>query len=241
MGRSGPLRERMMMEHKKVIFCTPTPTRPFDPFLASMEASIPLIIAAGWEEGSAYKVGSPYISHARAEMTRQALDAQADVIVYLDHDLSWAPQDLLALIETDGDVVAGTYRFRKTDEAYMATLHTDVNGRPLVRTDGCMKADKVPAGFLKITKDAIHRFMEAYPELIYGPRYHPSIDLFNHGAYQGVWYGEDYGFSRRWGAMGEDIWIVPNLDITHHNPDQAFPGNFHQFMMRQPGGVHAGQ
>ena len=231
----------MTTMQRKVIFCTPTVTRPFAPFLAAMEASIPLIIEAGWDEGSAYKVGCPYISHARSEMTRQALDAKADVIVYIDHDLSWAPGDLLRLIETEGPVVAGTYRFRKEEEAYMATIHTYPDHRPVIREDGCIKADRVPAGFLKITKEAIHDFMEAYPELIYGPRYNPSIDLFNHGAYQGVWWGEDYGFSRRWGAMGQDIWLVPDLDITHHNSDQAFPGNFHQFMMRQPGGCNDGR
>ena len=98
----------MTTMQRKVIFCTPTVTRPFAPFLAAMEASIPLIIEAGWDEGSAYKVGCPYISHARSEMTRQALDAKADVIVYIDHDLSWAPGDLLRLIETEGPVVAGT-------------------------------------------------------------------------------------------------------------------------------------
>ena len=62
-----------------------------------------------------HEVGSPYISAARATMLRKALDAKADVIVFIDHDLSWRPGDLLKLIETTGDVVGGTYRFKQDE------------------------------------------------------------------------------------------------------------------------------
>lgn len=220
----------------KVIFCTPTVTRPYAPFLDALEASIQAIRDAGWEEGAVYEIGNPYISAARAIMTRKALDAKADVIVYIDHDLSWAPQDLLTLIETPGDVVAGTYRFKKEPEEYMGAILSRSDNRPVVRADGCIKADRVPAGFLKVTKEAIDRFMTAYPDLCYGPKYNPSVDLFNHGAHKGVWFGEDYAFSRNWVDAGGEIWLVPNLTITHHSPEQAYPGNFHRFMMAQPGG-----
>lgn len=224
------------MTQRRVVFCTPTLMRPTAPYLAAMEASIPLILAAGWEERSVYEVGCPYISAARASMTRKALDAKADIVVYLDHDLSWEPDNLLRLIETDGDVVAGTYRFKKPEEEYMGTVHTNGDARPVLRADGCVKAQWVPAGFLKVTKEAIHTFMGAYPELVYGPRYNPCIDLFNHGAYKGLWYGEDYAFSRNWASAGGEVWLVPNLNITHHNGAQAYPGNFHRFLMKQPGG-----
>ena len=108
------------------------------------------------------------------------------------------------------------------------------DGRPACRRDGCLSASRVPAGFLKVTKEAIHRFMVAYPELIYGPRYNPSVDLFNHGAHKGVWYGEDYAFSRNWRETGEKIWLVPDMDLDHHGADRVFCGNFHKFMLNQP-------
>ena len=100
----------------KVIFCIPTLKKPYQVTLDSLAASIPLIKEAGWDEGMVSEIGCPYISHARATMLRKALDAKADVIVFIDHDVSWKPQDLLTLIETKGDVVCGTYRFKKDDE-----------------------------------------------------------------------------------------------------------------------------
>jgi hypothetical protein len=221
---------------KKVVFVTPTLKRPTQPYLDALEASIPLIVAAGWQEGAIFELGCPYISHARALLTRKALDAEADVIVYLDDDLSWAPSALLALIETEGDVVAGTYRFGADAEEYMMSLFTSGDHRPILRDDGAIRAEWGPAGFLKVTRAAIRRFMRAYPQLVYGDPLRPSIDLFNHGADDGTWWGEDVMFCRRWRACGGQVWIVPDLDLTHWKGGKPYPGNLHRFMLRQPGG-----
>jgi hypothetical protein len=221
---------------KKVVFCIPTITKPYQVCLDSIEASHFLIHKAGWDDNMVSWIGCPYISAARALMLRKALDAKADVVVFIDHDLSWSPGDLLKLIETDGDVVAGVYRFKRDEEEYMGRLFPDANGRPIVRSDGAVKAFCIPAGFLKITRAGINRFIEMYPELCYGEKCFPHIDLFNHGAHKGVWYGEDYAFSRNWVEKCGDIWIVPDLNLNHHSADKEYPGNFHQFLLRQPGG-----
>lgn len=184
------------------------------------------------------EVGNPYISCARATMLRKALDAKADVIVFIDHDLSWKPEDLVTLIATPGDVACGTYRFKKPEEEYMGAVLTDASGFPLVDGDGLLTAHSAPAGFLKVTSDCIDKFMRAYPRLVYGKAWHPHVDLFNHGAEDGVWYGEDYAFCKHWREAGGSVRLIPNLDITHHDSDGvAYPGNFHFFLGRQPGGA----
>jgi len=63
-----------------------------------------------------------------------------------------------------------------------------------------------------------------------------SVDLFNHGAHKGAWWGEDYAFSRNWIDAGGDIWVIPNLDLTHHSTEQAYVGNYHTFLRKQEGG-----
>jgi hypothetical protein len=224
-------------KQKRVIFCIPTVTKPYQQCLDSLAASIPLIRAAGWDEGMANSIGCPYISHARATMLRKAQEAQADVIVFIDHDLSWKPQDLLTLIETEGDVVAGTYRFKWEEEDYMGKLLPDINGLPQVRPeDGALLAHCIPAGFLKITRGALSKFMLHYPELQYIDNGTLTVDLFNHGVHKGVWYGEDYAFSRNWNEKCGEIWIIPDLDLTHHTKEDAYHGNFHNYLLRQPGG-----
>lgn len=201
--------------------------------MEAMEKSIQPVIDAGWNEGLVEERGCPYISHARATMLRKALDAKADVIVFLDYDLSWDEGDLLRLIETPGDVVAGTYRFKCDEEKYMGSIRPGPDKKPIVRDDGCIRADWVPAGFLKVTANAVHGLMVAYPELMYGPKFAPSVDLFNHGAHEGIWWGEDYAFSRRWNACGGEIWVIPDLNLTHHSADKAYPGNYHRHLKKR--------
>ncbi|NNH67821.1 hypothetical protein [Rhizobium laguerreae] len=221
----------------KIVIATPSLAGPTEPYKRALAGSAPLLENAHFIQ----EIGNPYISAARATMLRKAMDGQADVVVFIDYDLSWKPEDLLTLINTPGEVVAGTYRFKKDEEEYMGGWLTDATGRPVLRDDGCIKAHRIPAGFMKITKEAVDKFMRAYPELIYGSRYAAAVDLFNHGAIDGVWYGEDYAFSKRWTEKCGDIWLIPDLDIAHHSSDREFPGNLHEYLMRQPGGAKAGQ
>jgi glycosyltransferase involved in cell wall biosynthesis len=228
----------------KVVFCLPTLKRPHPATLSSLELSIPLIEAAGWEHAIVHELGCVYISVARATMLRKALDAKADVIIFLDDDVSWDPPDLLTLIQTPGNVVCGNYRFKRDDiEEYMGSLIDGPDNRPITREDGCIKAWLAPAGFLKVTKQAVDIFVRKYPELCYGSAYSPSIDLFNHGAMDGKWYSEDYAFAKRWRETGNDFWMVPNLNITHHRKGtkKSYPGNYHEFLLRRPGGSKEGE
>lgn len=160
----------------------------------------------------------------------------ADTVVFIDDDVSWKPQDLVTLLQTEGDVVSGTYRYKVEAEQYMGNIRTGPDHRPLVREDGAMAAFRVPAGFLKVTKRAWERFMEAYPELNVEKDGFRSPDLFNHGAIRGTWFGEDMAFSLRWIQAGGKIWLVPDLDLDHNGKDKVYKGNFHNFLRRQPGG-----
>lgn len=219
----------------KVVFGCPTLKRPYPQFLAAMEAEIPHLDAAGIDHQMVWEVGCPYISEARAKMLHRGLnEGQADIMVFLDHDLSWTPGALTKLILTPGDVVSGLYRFKCPDVEFMGALEPGPDRYPIVReSDGALKAVRVPAGFLKITKSAVARFMRAYPELLYADPFNPHVDLFNHGAFEGIWWGEDYAFSRRWRAIGGEIWVVPDLDLTHHDHDAGdFPGNIHRFLLK---------
>lgn len=221
----------------KVAICTPTMTRPMPAYLSSLEASVPALDAAGIEHSTVFEIGCPYISAARTTTLTKAMKWGADAVVFIDHDIEWEPEALVQLIQTQGDVVSGTYRF-KTDEhvTYMGALVTDPDDhKPMGRKDGCLSAYRIPAGFMKITMQGVDKFKAAYPELVINDG---GVDLFNHGVHQGVWYGEDMAFSRRWvDEMKETIWLLPNLNLNHHDASgNVFKGNFHEFLLRQPGG-----
>lgn len=226
----------------KIVIGVPTLTKPHDATLKAIEEAIPALDRAGIVHSLVAEIGCPYISCARAILLRKAFEADTDAIVFLDHDVSFRPEDLVKLIEAPGDVVAGTYRFKKVEEEYMGALVDVEDHRPIVREDGCIKADRVPAGFLKITRTAVETFKRCFPRLVFKDRDGcESVDLFNHGAHDGLWYGEDYAFCRNWVSIGGEIWLVPDLNIDHHHGDVAYRGNFHEFMLRQPGGSNEHQ
>jgi len=227
----------------KVVICTPTRDLPHSAYVDAMEASAPVLEAAGIDFNFVLEIACPYISAARATMLRKALDAGADAIVFIDDDLSWEPSDLLKLVQTPGEVVAGLYRFKKDEPEFMGSLATDGAHRPSGRfAEGTrtlvLRARQIPGGFMKITREGVARFMRAYPQLSYGDPIAPHVDLFNHGAHNGVWFGEDYAFSRNWIDAGGDLWVIPDLTLTHHGPATAYSGNFHEFLLSQPGGVN---
>ena len=210
---------------RKVVFATPTIKKPFQCYLDAMEKTVPFLEKHGWDCQSVYEIGSAYISHARSKALRKALDIHPEYVVFIDHDLSWEPEDMLALLEVPHhplEVIAGTYRFKDDTKDFMGQPYLGENGIPLCRNEGDslqVMMDCVPAGFLRISPHNINVFMVGYPELIYGERYHPMIDLFNHGARDGCWYGEDYAFCRRWKEADGRIWCLPKLNLIHHAKD----------------------
>jgi glycosyltransferase involved in cell wall biosynthesis len=217
---------------KKVVFCTPfMGDRPTKPFIKSLGDCLPAIEEAGFDHAFVQEVNCPYISAARAKLLRKALDASADIIVFLDYDVSWTPEAMVKLLTAEGEVVAGTYRKKsEKDVEYMGVLSSGMNGDLISREDGALQAEFVPGGFLKVTKEAIEIFAKAYPELLFGEIMHPSLDLFNHGVRDRIWYGEDYAFSRRWRDAGQKLWLLPDLDLDHNKDDICYKGNFHTYL-----------
>jgi len=220
---------------KKVVFCIPTLVKPYQVCLDSLAASVPLLEKAGWETSMVTEVGCPYISSARATMLRKSLDAKADVIVFIDHDLSWDANDLVRLVTDKSHVTAGTYRFKREPVEFMGLPMRGPSGKPVVMdVDGDtprIQMHSIPAGFLKITKEAVNVFMAQYPELCYGDRFNPHIDLFNHGAHEWTWYGEDYAFSRRWNEKCGQIWLIPDLNLKHWSGDVGYGGTYHEHLI----------
>lgn len=227
-----------------VVFCTATRREPHPAYKAALAASVPLLDAAGITHNATFRRGNPYISYVMADMLHRAMQTEADTFVFIDDDESWRPGDLVKLIETDGDVVAGTYRFKHEDdrEEYMGSWHVDVANRAILRSkDRAIKAHMVPSGFLKITRQTVRKFMRAYPALLFGEPDRPAVDMFNHGVIvpnDGRWWGQDYAFSKRWADCGGNIWLVPDLSIDHHDwhSDRVWRGNLHEYLLRQPGG-----
>lgn len=175
------------------------------------------------------------IQHARNELVKIFLDSGDEVLVFLDDDLSWNPQDLVKLVEKPDDIIGVAYRTKTSNHSYPVTINVDSDGDPIYRNDGCVSCKYICAGMLKITRKAIEKIQKAYPEQQYcdfkDDKLVPGYwDLFPQGVSEGRFYGEDFGFCRLWGKIGGEIWIMPDVDINHHGRGTVFVGNYAKYL-----------
>jgi hypothetical protein len=222
---------------EKVVFCVPCyPTdRPYPQTEKAFQDEKPFLKASGWNAEVIYQSGLPYISAARAMLLRRALNKDATVIFFVDQDISWKPGEATRLINTEGGLVAGTYRYKHDEEHYMGGLAETEEGIAGYREDGCLDALVMPAGFMKVTRAAVNAMIKAHPELTCGEASTPMFDMFSHGIMEGEWRGEDAAACLRWIRMGEKVWCLPDLEITHHAKDRTYPGNLAKYLERISG------
>jgi hypothetical protein len=97
---------------------------------------------------------------------------------------------------------------------------------------------------------------EAYPETKYRISTQETTDEDNRWMYNffdvfvedGILWSEDYGFSRRWRALGGEIWMDPQIGLNHVG-QHVFEGKPQQIYRQlpsarsapQPEGAHHGR
>lgn len=210
------------------------------PFTHSMEETLVLCEANGWDTTMLILEGNCYIQLARNDCVDKFMESDCDSLFFLDDDISWNAEDVLKLLNMKDEIVAGIYPYKTEHEGYPVVIRTDENHYPIVREDGCIRGYCVPTGFLRIKRSAIKKLMDGYPDHAYqnlqqnGELSHKVWDLFPQGRCNGRWVGEDFAFCNLWTGIDGDIWIVPDIILTHHGKHHTMTGNYHEFLKRQP-------
>ena len=188
--------------------------------LKTFESMLGGILALG-EVGAAVSVrtsvGNAMIGHARSLLVADFLaDKTMTDLVFIDSDVSFEPYCLIRLLSHPVDIVAGLYPKRE-EPLDFHVCH--VEGGPGAPDDnGLVEVAGVPAGFWKISRQAIEKMVDAYPETRFKD---DTIDggygwaLFDNIRIGETYFGEDYAFCKRWGDIGGKIYIDPQLELTH--------------------------
>lgn len=215
-------------------------------FWSSFRAAATLLKQHGYIPYFGVAWQDPYIQKARNDLASQFLKSKCDTLVFVADDIEYKAEDLLKLIETPGDVVAGAYRLKSDEEEYPVRIHVGPHRVALTREDGCILASRVQTGFLRINRVVFERLIEGYPELGYwglknGEKTNIAHDFFPQGVRNHRWIGEDYAFCDLWTGLGEKIWLIPDIDLTHYEGEIGYPGNFHEYLKKRPGGINEAQ
>ena len=157
---------------------------------------------------------------SRNRLTERFWQSDATHMLCIDSDLGWAPQAVLAMLQTNKEFIAGVYPSRKEKGFMFRPLYKNSQTQELTAEGHLLKMEAVPAGFMLISRSAIKKMRQFYPELYYAPKdprdtSESTYALFNTELIDGQFWGEDYVFCVRALKAGIDIWVDPFIMFDH--------------------------
>lgn len=170
-----------------------------------------------------WEIGCSLIGVARNKIAHKFInETKADVLVFVDADISWKGGEIARLAASEYDVIGGTYR-AKTDE-----VKFHVRGDPQ-KVGTLYNVEGLPGGFIKISRKAFET-MDATAYFDDAGR--PMKDFFPVGMHEGRMWGEDYGFCRLYGEAGGQVWLDPSIKLRHHDGNRFYDGDFEAWLER---------
>lgn len=160
------------------------------------------------------------ICTARDQLCHAFLESDCDKLVFVDADVSWEPGSLLKLASHPVDFVGGAYRFRSEPEAYpVSWIEGELWADPQT---GLLEVKVVPAGFLALSRKALEGIRAQHPGRTY-PRGGAEFHAFFWSPPGGT---EEGPFCDDWRAAGGQVWLDPELTLTH----DGYTGNIGRWL-----------
>jgi len=237
----------------RVLLATPSLARyPSLEYLMSVMKTTNLCSQFGHTVDTSFVGGDAFISKARNGLVQTFIESwkseyPADVLVFIDDDESWDEQSFLRIIQDPHEFI-GVAIPKKMDSDPLTfnnvSLETDTNGACFVE-NGLLRANQIGSGFIALKRSCIEKMIKAYPQ-----RYSPG----DGGAHQlhynlfeskiiwdeqddtviGQFWGEDLIFCKKWCALGEKIWLDPNVTVEHIGR-KSWNDNFLDFLKKHAG------
>ena len=165
--------------------------------------------------------------------------------LFIDSDIDFNSETIFSMIEADKEVIAAPYPLKAIDwdkiHKRITTKDFDAdtlskmgftwpikleNQTQIEIKKGIMEVSHAPTGCMLIKRQIFDKMMKAYPELkieqptvVNGqestkPYYYNFFDTY-HEPESKRYYGEDFGFCKRWTKIGGKCYLYVADDITH--------------------------
>ncbi len=201
------------------------------PYLLSMIRTCALLTARGLAHEVITASGDSLVMRARNTLVSVFMASGHSHLMFIDADIEWPAQAVVDLLDADKDVVCGAYPKKMTPKRYAVSFLEE--SRETER--GLIEIKAAAAGFLMIRRNVFERMMQAWPETRYGgteglseqqSRFTYALFdcLLDDSEGERQYLSEDYGFCRRWRAIGGQIWLDPRIELRHHGA-AAFDGS----------------
>jgi hypothetical protein len=183
-----------------------------------------------------------FIIRARNAAESEFLSSDATHLLFIDADISFDPEDVLKLIQSNKDVICSPY-----PKKYIKDNPND--GRPFEPVDfavsGSMRKvsekeyeiQSVATGFLLIKRNVFENLIDKYPEI----EYVNDIDGYGPGKVMHdffrvhinpntkIYESEDWGFCTLWRNMGGKVYARNDISLGHWGWKE-YKGNFNNWI-----------
>ena len=181
----------------------------------SIQRSRQALTEAGIQTAYALLSGNCHVDDARNTVVQEFLLSDCTDLVFLDADVSWDEDDLVALCGYDRPIVGGVYPYRRPG------MENAMPVRPVLSDDiqagdGLIEVEGLPAGFMKVQRHVLET-LAAQSEGFMGQhdkRSHVPL-IFERTLEDGVRWGGDLKFCRKWRDTGGKVFAAPEMRLGH--------------------------
>ena len=171
----------------------------------------------------------PSIGRARnAAIAKFLQDKDNTHLLFIDSDTVFEPEDVLKLIQSDKDVIGGSYpkkyivwdRLKEDINAEKVDFTT--GGNISVTEDNFLSVDYIPTGFLLIKRKVISDIINKHPNIKYTNQVdgygigEEHYDLYTVGINEkGTFNSGNWRFCSLWTEMGGKLLVHPEVNVGH--------------------------
>lgn len=200
-------------------------------------------IAHGIEMHHCFMANESLIDRARNGLVYEFLtQSNADFLLFIDADIQFRPEDVLAMMSFDKDIMCGPYPKKhinwpviinavKDGIEDVSVLEKLVGEYVFTTLDGDSKMEKIirvseaGTGMMLIKRAVFGKLKKAFPENYYlsddsrivkGDGKAERHAFFRTAIVDNRYLSEDYYFCHKWREIGGDVWLFPWAQNTHY-------------------------
>lgn len=190
----------------------------YSPYVRSLATTLGVLSHFNIRHEYIMSAANFHVEQAVNTFLTDLLDSDFTDVLFIDSDESWDAKDIVRLLFHTEDIVGASYRMKNRWHEHVGRILFDGNapaGKMLKDGTPLLKADRVAAGFIRIKVSALKRWAEAYPELRVEDGGRSVVQFFSRAVFDGELHDQDMSFCRRWLEIGGELWIDPNINVSH--------------------------